>query len=117
MSTKCPQCGAIEGSPHTPGCPQLKHKATNKFVDQIRATVDELAVKNLGTSFILIAISNQGQMVITSTNSLPDPLTRINLLAEAIKAESINLQQALHQAAQAETVRLVQESTKQMVKQ
>jgi hypothetical protein len=95
---------------------ELQQAATDKFVNQIRATVDEIAVKNLGVSFIILAISQQGQMITVSTNTLPDPLTRINLLAEAIKAEGMGLQQALHQAAHAETVRLVQESTKAMTK-
>ena len=92
-------------------------EATTKFVNQVRIMVDELAVKNLGLSFILLAINKQGQMITVSTNTLPDPLTRINILVEAIKAESTNLQQTLQQAAQAEAVRLVQESTKTMVKQ
>jgi GTPase len=95
---------------------KLQQEATNKFVNQVRATVAEIAVKNLGVSFIVLAISQQGQMITVSTNSLPDPLARINLLVEAIKAESMSLQQALHQAAHAETVRLVQESTKAMTK-
>lgn len=95
---------------------KLQQEATNKFVNQVRATVAEIAAKNLGVSFIVLAISQQGQMITVSTNSLPDPLARINLLAEAIKAESMGLQQALHQAAHAETVRLVQESTKAMTK-
>jgi GTPase len=95
---------------------KLQQEATNKFVNQVRATVAEIAAKNLGVSFIVLAISQQGQMITVSTNSLPDPLARINLLAEAIKAEGMGLQQALHQAAHAETVRLVQESTKAMTK-
>ena len=95
---------------------KLQQEAANKFVNQVRATVAEIAAKNLGVSFIVLAISQQGQMITVSTNSLPDPLARINLLAEAIKAEGMGLQQALHQAAHAETVRLVQESTKAMTK-
>jgi len=95
---------------------ELQQEAVNRFISQIRATVDEIAVKNLGTSFILLAINQQGQMVTVSTSTLPDPLTRVNLLAEAIKAESTSLQRSLHQAAQTEAVRLVQESTKTMTK-
>jgi GTPase len=95
---------------------KLQQEATNKFVNQVRATVAEIAAKNLGVSLIVLAISQHGQMITVSTNSLPDPLARINLLAEAIKAEGMGLQQALHQAAHAETVRLVQESTKAMTK-
>ena len=114
--TPCPECGAPEGTNHNPYCPKLGRIKTENFVNQVRAMVDEIAVKNLGISFIVLAISQQGQMITVSTNTLPDPLIRINLLAEAIKAEGMNLQQALHQAAHAETVRLVQESTKAMTK-
>jgi len=37
-----------------------QQEATNKFVNQVRTTVDEIAVKNLGVSFIVLAISQQG---------------------------------------------------------
>jgi hypothetical protein len=87
-----------------------------RFVSQISASVDKLAINNIGTSFVIVAISKQGLMVTVSTNNLPDPLTRISILAEAVKSEANNLQRALHQAAQAETVRLVQQSTEAMTK-
>jgi hypothetical protein len=93
-----------------------QESATEKFVGQISASVDKLAINNIGTSFVVVAISKQGLMVTVSTNNLPDPLTRICLLIEAARNEATRLQQALHKAAQAETVRLVQQSTEAMTK-
>ena len=86
------------------------------FVKQVSTAVDKASLENLGCRFIVIAISPQDVMVTASTNSIADPLTRVTLLAEAIKAEAMRLQQALHQAAQAETIRLVQKSTEAMTK-
>jgi len=95
---------------------ELQQSAGEAFMKQVCAAVDKAAVENLGISFLVVAVNQQGLMITAATNGIPDPLTRIGLLAEAIKAEANKLQQALHQAAQAETIRLVQESAKHMTR-
>jgi hypothetical protein len=92
----------------------------DKYYQQVLAATKKLAVENLGVHFVVIAVNRQGQLCVMSTDGLPDPLTRIMLLSEATKAEAETarlVQQQFHQAVQAETVRLVQESTKAMTKQ
>ena len=89
----------------------------DKLVSQVKALVDKAHAENLNLHLIVIGLTGQGQMVTVSTNGLPDPLTRARLLGQAAIAEVEATQQALQRAAQAETVRLVQKSTKTMVKQ
>ena len=95
---------------------ELQEDALEKFVKHIASEVDMLASRNLGTTFLVLAVNKQGQLVTISTNNIGDSLTRINLLAQATQAEVINLQRAMHQAAQAETIRLVQKATEAMTK-
>jgi len=94
----------------------VPQEQVDAFVKQVSAAVDKAALENLGCKFVVVAISPQNILVTASTNNMLDPLTRVALLAEVIKAEAARLQQALHQAAQAETVRLVQKSTEAMTK-
>jgi len=88
-----------------------------KLVNQVKALVDKAHAENLNLHLIVLALDANGQMVTASTASLPDPLSRAGLLGRAAISEVDAMQRALHQAAQAETIRLVQESTRTMVKQ
>lgn len=118
--TPCPDCGVAEGLSHVEGCPRAKVKELSpaeKLVNQVRALVDKAHAENLNLHLIVLGVTNQGQMVTVSTASLPDGLSRARLLCQAAISELEAVQQALYRAAQAETVRLVQESTKTMVKQ
>ena len=94
----------------------VPQEQVDAFVKQVSAAVDKASLENLGCRFVVVALSPKNVMVTASTSSIPDPLTRISLLAEAIKAEASRLQQALHQASQAETMRLVQKSTESMTR-
>jgi len=89
----------------------------DKLVSQVRALVDKAHAENLNLHLIVIGLTGQGQMVTVSTAGLPDPLTRARLLGQAALSEVEATQQALHRAAQAETVKLVQKSTEAMTKQ
>ena len=89
----------------------------DKLVSQVKALVDKAHAENLNLHLIVIGLTGQGQMVTVSTAGLPDPLTRARLLGQAALSEVEATQQALHRAAQAETVKLVQKSTEAMTKQ
>ena len=88
----------------------------DKLISQVKALVDKAHAENLNLHLIVLGITGQGQIVTVSTAGLPDPLTRASLLGRAAIAEVEATQQALQRAAQAETVKLVQESTKIMTK-
>ena len=89
----------------------------NKLVNQVRSLVDKAHAENLNLHLIVLGITGQGQMVTVSTTGLLDPLTRARLLGQASISELEAMQRALHPAAQAETVKLVQQSTEAMTKQ
>jgi hypothetical protein len=88
-----------------------------QLVSQVSRAMNEIRAKNLNLNFILIGVNASGNMCTTSSPGVSDPLTRICLLSEAVKADAQHLQQKLQQAAQAEAVRLVQQSTEKMTKQ
>jgi hypothetical protein len=99
------------------GFKELVVSAEEKLTKQTLAILERAHVQNLNLHLIVLAVDGQGRMVTAATGSLPDPVTRARVLGQAAIRELEVLQQSLHQAAQAETVRLVQESTKTMVKQ
>jgi hypothetical protein len=99
------------------GLKELVVSAEEKLTKQTLAILERAHLQNLNLHLIVLAVDGQGRMVTAATGSLPDPVTRARVLGQAAIRELEVLQQSLHQAAQAETVRLVQESTKTMVKQ
>lgn len=99
------------------GFKELVVSAEEKLTKQTLAILERAHLQNLNLHLIVLAVDGQGRMVTAATGSLPDPVTRARVLGQAAIRELEVLQQSLHQAAQAETVRLVQESTKTMVKQ
>ena len=95
----------------------MPQEQVDKLVNQVRSLVDKAHAENLNLHLIVLGITGQGQMVTVGTAGLPDPLTRARLLGQAAISELEAMQRALHQAAQAETVKLVQQSTEAMTKQ
>lgn len=98
---------------------ELKEPAVSveeKLAKQTIALLEKAHLQNLNLHLIVLALDGQGRMVTAATGSLPDPLTRARLLGQAAIRELEVMQQSLQQAAQAETVRLVQQSTETMTK-
>jgi len=95
---------------------EIPKGSIDELIKQVETATKKISMENLNLHLIVLAVS-QADMCMASSQHVADPLTRINLLTEAIKMESGKLQQALHNAAQAEVMKVVQQSTEKMTKQ
>ena len=94
-----------------------EEETKQQFIKQVQDLTHKAATENPNLSLLVLATTSEGNCIVTNTVHFSNSFARIQLLAEVIRLEAANVQQAMYRAVEHETVSLVQKSTEGMVKQ